>query len=135
MILCNKAENQFLKFPGVTGRLPRLNSTHEQWYNVPLPYLPIKSFNVFFDFYQFNIGQTACTGLFYWYCGLDLWSWFKKNPAYGRHWISQPMRIVAPTFLFLLATKKGLIAYLFRSPVGRFSEDEKRACRISRLEC
>ena len=34
----------------------------------------------------------------------------KKNPAYGRHRTSQPMRIVAPIFLFTLASKKGLKA-------------------------
>ena len=34
----------------------------------------------------------------------------RKNPAYGRHRISRLMRIVAPIFLFPLASKKGLIA-------------------------
>ena len=34
---------------------------------------------------------------------------FKKNPAYGRHRISRLMRIVAPIFLFPLASKKELI--------------------------
>ena len=34
----------------------------------------------------------------------------KINPAYGRHRISQPMRIVVPIFLFPLASKNGLEA-------------------------
>ena len=33
-------------------------------------------------------------------------------PTYGRHQISRPMRIVAPIFLFPLASKKGLITFL-----------------------
>ena len=34
-----------------------------------------------------------------------------KNPAYRRHRIYRPMRIVAPIFLFPLASKKGLKAF------------------------
>ena len=35
------------------------------------------------------------------------------NLACRRHWISLPMRIVAPIFLFPLASEKGLIAFFF----------------------
>ena len=42
----------------------------------------------------------------------NVWNIF-QNPAYGRHQISRPMQIVAPIFLFLLASKKGLIAFIF----------------------
>ena len=38
-----------------------------------------------------------------------------ENPAYGRHQISRPMRIVAPILLFPLVSKKGLIEIASRN--------------------
>ena len=35
----------------------------------------------------------------------------KKNPAYRRHRISRPMRVVAPIFVFPQVSKAGLIAF------------------------
>ena len=60
--------------------------------------------NLFFLFHKFNTPSPS--------------SMETKNPnylfflnhAYGRHWISGPMRRVAPIFLFPLVWKKGLIA-------------------------
>ena len=55
-----------------------------------------------------------------------------KNPAYGRHQIYWPLRIVAPIFLFPLASKKGLIAIFCHQKKRRRRSCHRRRRRLQR---
>ena len=49
-----------------------------------------------------------------------------RNPAYGTHRVSRPMRIVVRIFLFPLSSKKGLISIMPPSPLPCWRHHRRR---------
>ena len=74
--------------------MPRLNSKHEQQYNVPLAYLPTKSFNIFLDFYQLKEGycQFCAVCLLYLMQILEFLTLFSSVLAFNRFKGAQDIR-------------------------------------------